>query len=130
VLVSGVGESLLGALAGENRLDRDRRGRRRIEGRPARDLLRQRRSGLAYVSEARLLLQSVPSFAAKLTAAGWREIFSTFIICDQDRAIPPAAQEHMAQRAGTVHRLDSSHSPFLSNTAGRQADPRGWVLGT
>lgn len=49
-----------------------------------------------------------------LTRAAWREIPSTYIVCDRDRAIPPSAQEAMAQRAGTVLHLDAGHSPFLS----------------
>jgi hypothetical protein len=36
------------------------------------------------------------------------------VVCEQDNAIPAFAQEAMAARAGTVHRLDSGHSPFLS----------------
>jgi pimeloyl-ACP methyl ester carboxylesterase len=39
---------------------------------------------------------------------------STYVISGQDRAVPPPAQEAMSARAGTVHRLPASHSPFLS----------------
>ena len=39
---------------------------------------------------------------------------STYVLCEQDQAIPPPAQEQMSQRAGSVHRLAASHSPFLS----------------
>jgi pimeloyl-ACP methyl ester carboxylesterase len=39
---------------------------------------------------------------------------TTFVICDRDNAIPVFAQEHLAQRAGDVLRIDASHSPFLS----------------
>jgi hypothetical protein len=35
-------------------------------------------------------------------------------VCAEDRALPPPAQEAMSARAGTVHRLPSSHSPFFS----------------
>ena len=48
------------------------------------------------------------------TGAGWHEIPSTYVIAEQDAAIPPPAQEAMSGRAGSVHRLASSHSPFLS----------------
>ena len=70
--------------------------------------------GVARESADRLGHQSVASFAAELTAAAWTRIGSTYVVCEQDRAIPATAQEAMSQRAGTVHRLDSSHSPFLS----------------
>lgn len=69
---------------------------------------------VASSSAERLGHQSVPSFAAELSAPAWKHISSTYVIAEQDRAIPPPAQEAMSQRAGTVHRLASSHSPFLS----------------
>ena len=43
----------------------------------------------------------------------WRDVPSTYVICDRDNAIPVFAQEHLAQRAGDVLRIDASHSPFL-----------------
>ncbi|GAA1288420.1 hypothetical protein Psi02_71360 [Planotetraspora silvatica] len=49
-----------------------------------------------------------------VSRAAWPTIAGTYIICTADNAIPPFAQEAMAQRAERVHRLDSSHSPFLS----------------
>jgi alpha/beta hydrolase family protein len=39
---------------------------------------------------------------------------TTYVVCEQDRAVPPAAQEAMASGAGRVERLPSSHSPMLS----------------
>ncbi|MEA2168399.1 MAG: hypothetical protein QOF76_1699 [Solirubrobacteraceae bacterium] len=63
---------------------------------------------------AKLAPQSIASFAAEQTAAAWRDLPSTYVICEQDHAIPPAAQEAMSARSGTVHRMDASHSPFLS----------------
>ncbi|QYN18952.1 alpha/beta hydrolase [Amycolatopsis sp. DSM 110486] len=53
----------------------------------------------------------------KLTEAAWKTIPSTYIICEADNAFPPFAQELLAQRAGRVHRLNTSHSPFLSQPA-------------
>ena len=47
-------------------------------------------------------------------SVAWRDVPTTYVICDQDNAIPVFAQEHMSQRAGDVRRLDSSHSPFVS----------------
>jgi pimeloyl-ACP methyl ester carboxylesterase len=48
------------------------------------------------------------------TAAAWRDIPSTYVICEHDRALPASGQEQMARRATNVHRLPCSHSPMLS----------------
>ncbi len=37
-----------------------------------------------------------------------------YILCAQDRAIPPAYQASMSQGWADIRRLDSSHSPFFS----------------
>lgn len=39
---------------------------------------------------------------------------ATYVICEQDQAVPVAAQEAMAGLADHVERLPSSHSPLLS----------------
>lgn len=65
----------------------------------------------------RLGHQSLVAFGQRLTRAAWRTIPSTYIVCEQDRAVPVEAQEAMAGRAGRVLRLSSSHSPFLSRPA-------------
>ena len=39
---------------------------------------------------------------------------SSYVICEQDRALPPEAQEAMANTADHVYRLPSSHSALLS----------------
>jgi pimeloyl-ACP methyl ester carboxylesterase len=70
---------------------------------------------LTASSVAALRLQSRSSFEQPLTRAAWREVPSTYVVCEADRAIPPVAQEMLAQRAGTVHRLPAGHSPFLSH---------------
>jgi len=53
-------------------------------------------------------------FSQELRSAAWRTVPSTYVVCERDNAIPPSLQELMAARAGTVSRIDSSHSPFLS----------------
>jgi len=53
-------------------------------------------------------------FSQELRSAAWQTVPSTYVVCERDNAIPPALQELMAARAGTVSRIDSSHSPFLS----------------
>jgi pimeloyl-ACP methyl ester carboxylesterase len=68
----------------------------------------------AEAAVARLRTQTLASFADPVTAAGWHEIDSTYVLCTQDQAIPYVAQQAMSARAGTVHTMESSHSPFLS----------------
>ncbi|WBP90532.1 alpha/beta fold hydrolase [Kitasatospora cathayae] len=62
----------------------------------------------------RLRPQSVRSFTEPVTTAGWRTVPSSYIVCDRDQALEPSRQRELAGRAGSVHRLASSHSPFLS----------------
>ncbi|MFI9719791.1 alpha/beta hydrolase [Streptomyces sp. NPDC052396] len=62
----------------------------------------------------RLTRQSLRSFCEPVTAAGWRDVPSTYVLCDRDRAFAPQDQERLAARAQSVHRLPSGHSPFLS----------------
>ncbi|MEV5177421.1 alpha/beta hydrolase [Streptomyces flaveolus] len=66
---------------------------------------------------ARLVLQSVKSFSEPVTTAGWKTVPSSYIICEQDMAMPVAFQESMAIRSERSYRLPSSHSPFLSMPA-------------
>jgi pimeloyl-ACP methyl ester carboxylesterase len=54
------------------------------------------------------------AFSQELRSAAWQSLPSTYVVCERDNAIPPAAQEHMATHADTVSHLDASHSPFLS----------------
>ena len=111
-----VGESLLGVLGGETPDWIEV-----VEDGAALRATRNREIFYGDVDEetaarasARLVPQSVTSFTDEPSAAGWHEIPSTYLVAEQDAAIPPAGQEQMAQRAGTVHRLATSHSPFLS----------------
>jgi pimeloyl-ACP methyl ester carboxylesterase len=69
---------------------------------------------VAADAAARLSRQSVAAIATPQTAAAWQSLPSTYVICDLDRAVPPPVQEAMAGRAGPVHRVPASHSPFLS----------------
>jgi pimeloyl-ACP methyl ester carboxylesterase len=66
---------------------------------------------------ARLQFQSRPSVEQSLTRTAWSEVPSTYVVCEQDQAIPVFAQEAMSSRAGTVLRLDTGHSPFLADPA-------------
>jgi pimeloyl-ACP methyl ester carboxylesterase len=53
----------------------------------------------------------------ELTEAAWKDIPSTYILCEADNAIPLFGQELFAKRSERVLRLTSSHSPFLSQPA-------------
>ncbi|PSN60280.1 alpha/beta-hydrolase [Corynespora cassiicola Philippines] len=57
---------------------------------------------------------------AKSTAAAWKEIPTWYLVCEDDNAIPVAAQEAMVDGAKAMgadvqaERIKASHSPFLS----------------
>ncbi len=61
----------------------------------------------------RFVLTSLRSLADVCSAPAARH-GTTYVVCEQDRAVPPAAQEAMASGADRVERLPSSHSPMLS----------------
>jgi pimeloyl-ACP methyl ester carboxylesterase len=69
---------------------------------------------VARRAAAALVPQRRDVFAQEIRAAAWQTVPSTYVVCRRDNAIPPALQERMAQRAGTVNHIDSGHSPFLS----------------
>ncbi|KAJ5726193.1 uncharacterized protein N7483_007550 [Penicillium malachiteum] len=56
-------------------------------------------------------------FSGESTYEPWQEIPCAYIICEEDRALPPSFQELFASKMGgpeNTYRLPSSHSPFLS----------------
>lgn len=66
----------------------------------------------------RLVPHSQQAGWGEVTRAGWRTVPSSYIVCERDRRMEPRLQEEIAARAGSViHRIDSSHSPFLSRPA-------------
>ena len=69
---------------------------------------------VAAAAAARLTRQSAAAIATPLSVAAWQEVPATYLVCDEDRAVPPPAQEMMASRAATVEHAPSSHSPFFS----------------
>jgi pimeloyl-ACP methyl ester carboxylesterase len=69
---------------------------------------------VAAAATGRLVPHARSVFTDALHGTAWRDVPTTYVVCEQDNAIPAFAQEAMAARAGTVHRLDSGHSPFLS----------------
>ncbi len=111
-----VGESLLDALAHQlpDWLSVDQSAGSHIPERAEEILYADCPPDVAARAVERLSRQSVAAIGASQTAAAWRDLPSTYLICEQDRAVPAPAQEAMSARAGTVRRLDASHSPFLS----------------
>lgn len=65
-------------------------------------------------ARARLSPQSTQSFADVLEGAAWRDLPSTYVLCTDDRTVPPPLQKAHAARTGTIVELDASHSPFFS----------------
>jgi len=70
---------------------------------------------VAAAASARLLPQAVRSFRDTVTSVAWRNTPTTYVITEQDGIFPLPAQEALAARSGSAApRLDTSHSPFLS----------------
>ena len=44
----------------------------------------------------------------------WKSKPTTYVICAEDRAIPPKHQRQMAKRANSVIEWQVGHSPFLN----------------
>ncbi|MEU8238853.1 alpha/beta hydrolase [Actinoplanes missouriensis] len=66
---------------------------------------------------ARLVEQRVQPWVDRVSAAAWQSVPSTYIVTTNDASLPVELQEKMATRAGTVRRIPTSHSPFLSRPA-------------
>ncbi|KAJ6086400.1 alpha/beta-hydrolase [Penicillium canescens] len=56
------------------------------------------------------------SFMEPAVEEPWHTIPSAYIVCDEDRSLPPRLQEQMAQTliGPILYHLKSAHSPFLS----------------
>jgi pimeloyl-ACP methyl ester carboxylesterase len=64
---------------------------------------------------SRLVAQSRRPFEEAVSTVAWRDRPTTYILTEQDAVFPVPAQEMLAARSGSaVHRLDTSHSPFMS----------------
>jgi pimeloyl-ACP methyl ester carboxylesterase len=64
---------------------------------------------------ARLTRQSAAVVTQPVRNAGWKHTPSTYLVCAEDRATPPAVQRAQAARAGRVIELPAGHHPFLSH---------------
>jgi pimeloyl-ACP methyl ester carboxylesterase len=74
-------------------------------------------TGRASQAAGNLRPQSTASFAEPVSAELPAGIPRTYVILDQDRAIPVAAQVAMARGAQRQRHLDTAHAPFLSRPA-------------
>jgi pimeloyl-ACP methyl ester carboxylesterase len=72
---------------------------------------------VASMAVAELVPQALLPFTNEVTHAGWHEIASTYIICEDDRCFSPSIQAEMARKATDVRRWAGGHCPYL-------ADPR------
>jgi pimeloyl-ACP methyl ester carboxylesterase len=70
---------------------------------------------IGQAAAARLRPHTIASFVQPVRSVGWRDVPSTYVVCELDNAIPVPAQEAMAEHAGATHRLRSDHSPFLTD---------------
>jgi pimeloyl-ACP methyl ester carboxylesterase len=61
--------------------------------------------------------QSLRAMTQPLTRAAWHTVPSTYVIADRDAGLPSWMRERFAARAGSVRRMDTGHSPFLSQPA-------------
>jgi pimeloyl-ACP methyl ester carboxylesterase len=65
-------------------------------------------------ARARVVAQSAAAFAQPPRAVAWRAVRSTFVLCTQDRATPPAVQAGWSVRAAHIREISTGHHPFLS----------------
>jgi pimeloyl-ACP methyl ester carboxylesterase len=74
-------------------------------------------SDAATVAKAVSLLRPMRGGGRLEGAPAWQSIPSTYVVCTEDRALPPAAQREMATRADAVVEWPTDHSPFLTRPA-------------
>jgi pimeloyl-ACP methyl ester carboxylesterase len=108
------GESLSSAVGGAEPDWYDNDGRTITVTRPEEIFFNDCSPEDAAAAAAQLHPQLTESFSQPVRNVAWRDVSTTYVICDRDNAIPVVAQEYMAQRAGEVRRMEASHSPFLS----------------
>jgi pimeloyl-ACP methyl ester carboxylesterase len=64
---------------------------------------------------ARMARQSAAVTTQPVRQAAWKQVATTYLVCAEDRATPPALQRAQAERADRVLELPSGHHPFLSH---------------
>lgn len=108
------GESLLGAVGGQIPSWWIIDGDSVTADRPDETFYNDVQPQTAAWAQSRLLPSTFAAFTETITAAAWRCIPSTYVICERDQSGPPRWQEAMAQRANRIERLSTGHSPMLS----------------
>jgi|GEM_PF-258328 len=69
---------------------------------------------IAEAAARRLADQTLTVSGEPVTAASWKTVPTTYVVCAKDRGTPPSAQREFARRAGTVIEMDAGHHPFLA----------------
>ncbi|MFE7750335.1 alpha/beta hydrolase [Streptomyces sp. NPDC057428] len=107
-----VGDSLAGIAGGE--LPSGETGTLPAHEDPRTHLYADVTDEIASRAADRLVLQTVKSFSEPLTTAAWKTVPSSYVVCEQDRAIDPEFQKVMATRSERSYTLPTGHSPFYS----------------
>jgi pimeloyl-ACP methyl ester carboxylesterase len=69
----------------------------------------------AAVWESRLIPQSQAVQSSMIEATAYKYIPSTYVVCTNDKAVPPQYQEMFARAVGaSVVKIDAGHMPMLS----------------
>jgi len=76
--------------------------------------LQDANESIQHEAWTRVSAQAVEAFTTPTTAAGWRGIDSTYIVCAQDRSTSVELQRFHAARATRSVELPTGHHPFLS----------------
>jgi pimeloyl-ACP methyl ester carboxylesterase len=63
---------------------------------------------------SRLVLHSAAAIITPTSRCAWRTVPASYVICSEDRIIPPETQRTMAEQAADTRTIASSHSPTLS----------------
>ncbi len=71
-------------------------------------------STIAQAAIGRLVASTAAIFTTPQGSPAWTDRPSTYVVCEQDQAIPVFKEHEMSQRCGETIVLQSSHSPFLS----------------
>jgi len=72
---------------------------------------------LAARAAGRLTPEHLNTVRSDVDRAAWRDIPSSYLVCERDNALAPEAQRRMAKRADECQVLDSGHSPMLGARA-------------
>ncbi|GGZ29239.1 hypothetical protein GCM10010300_85210 [Streptomyces olivaceoviridis] len=108
------GESLMTCFGGEQPDPATVEGVIPVREDPAQTLYNDVPQDKRKAALARLLPQTALSFAEPVSRAGWKTVPTSYVLCDDDRSLPPSYQQPFAERAGAVHHLPSGHTPLLS----------------